>query len=223
MTVPRQRRAHRAAAAVTALLGLASLPAAAQQATDGGQTLQQTVVDGFRSAKFGMSEDDVRQAIMIDFHVDADTVKHLVDPVGRTTALEVIVPDVLPNGGKAIVDYLFGYRSHALISAAVTWSGKIDPTVTDRVLSDNGTTLQNYFRTAGYKADTIRMNVLVPALGYVLFEGRDVEGHMTQLVYGGDLKESQPQHLELRPTSLALRYIADPVNPDVFRIAPGQF
>ncbi len=201
----------------------AAAPALAQEASTGGQVPQRAVVDGFRSAKFGMNEDDVRQAAAIDFHVNADQIKKASNPVDRTTVLEVVVKDVLPSGGKSAVDYLFGYKSHELISVAVTWTGKIDPTVTDTVLRNNGVTLQSYFRTAGYKSDTVRMDVLVPALGYVMFEGRDSDGHMTQLVLGGDLKQDQSDHVQLKPTSLTLRYIADPVNPDIFRIAPGQF
>lgn len=197
--------------------------ARAQEAATGGQVPQHAVVDGFRSAKFGMSEADVRQAIAIDFHVNADQIKKVSNPVDRTTVLEAVVDDVLPSGGKSAVDYLFGYKSHTLISAAVTWNGKIDPTVTDTVLRNNGVTLQSYFRSAGYKSDTVRMDVLVPALGYVMFEGRDADGHMTQLVLGGDLKQDQSDHLQLKPTSLTLRYVADPVNPDIFKIAPGQF
>ena len=198
-------------------------PALAQEASTGGQAPQRAMVDGFRSAKFGMSEDDVRQAIASDFHVTDEQIKKADNPIDRTTILEVIAEDVLPNGGKSAVDYLFGYKSHALISVAVTWTGKLDPTVTDTVLRNNGVTLQSYFRTAGYKSDTIKMDVLVPALGYVMFEGRDSVGHMTQLLLGGDLKQDQADHLQLKPTSLTLRYIADPVHPDIFRIAPGQF
>lgn len=201
----------------------AAAPALAQEASTGGQVPQRAVIDGFRSAKFGMSEDDVRQAIAIDFHVNADQIKKAPNPVDRTTILEVVVKDVLPSGGKSAVDYMFGYKSHELMSVAVTWTGKLDPTVTDTVLRNNGITLQSYFRGAGYKTDTIRMDVLVPTVGYVLFEGRDADAHMTQLVLGGDLKQDQSEHFQLKPTSLILRYIADPENPDIFRIAPGQF
>lgn len=209
--------------AATLMAALAPAAALAQEASTGGAVPQRVTVDGFRSAKFGMSEDDVRQAITSDFQVDAGDIHKANNPVDRTTILEVIVKDVLPNGGKSVVDYLFGYKSHRLMSVVITWTGKVDPTVTDTVLRNNGVTLQSYFRNAGYKTETIRMDVLVPTLGDVLFEGRDADGHMTQLVLGGELKQDQSNHFQLKPTGLVLRYVADPVNPDIFRIAPGQF
>jgi len=194
----------------------------AQEASDQGQAPPSTIVDGFRSAKFGMSIADVRQAISIDFHIGDGQIRQAENPVDRTTVLEAIVPDVLPNGGKSLVDYIFGYHSRALISATITWSGKLDPTVTPTVLQTNGATLQSYFRNAGYKADTIKMNALLN-IGYLLFQGSDVEGHMTRLLLAGNLKQDQAGHVQLQSTALNLQYIADPANPDIFRIAPGQF
>lgn len=209
-------------AAALLVLGSAA-PALAQQASDDSSAMPQTIVAGFRHARFGMTEDDVRQAISVDFHVGRDQIKRIQDPVDRTTVLDVIVPDVLADGGKADVDYLFGYHSHELFSVSVTWSSKLDPTVTAKVLGSNADTLRHYFGNAGYKADTIKMNFLVAGLGLVLFQGSDVEGHLTRLAFGGDMTEDQQNHLHLQPTELTLQYIADPANPDTFRIAPGQF
>jgi hypothetical protein len=46
---------------------------------------------------------------------------------------------------------------------------------------------------------------------------------MTRLILGGTMKQNQAGHVQLQPTALNLQYIADPANPDTFRIAPGQF
>src|SRR5690606_32650962 len=65
------------------------------------------VVDGFRSAKFGMTEAEVRDAISTDFGISGDDVIEGENTAERTRLLTVSVPDLLPEGGVAQVAYVF--------------------------------------------------------------------------------------------------------------------
>src|SRR5207245_5841546 len=72
-------------------------------------------IDGFRQARFGMSEEQVRQAVRKDFPAAAATLASAVHPSEKTTILSLSVTDLLPHTGKARLSYIFGYRSKKLI------------------------------------------------------------------------------------------------------------
>src|SRR5439155_21225957 len=78
-------------------------------------------LDGFGSARFEMTELEVREAIDRDFP-SAETGRRRVgqidveaDRVFLTRALLVSVRDVLPGSGSARVEYVLGYQRHRLI------------------------------------------------------------------------------------------------------------
>src|SRR5271169_2294047 len=76
--------------------------AAAQPAAGGNHTQ----VTGFRGAKWGMSESEVKAVIAADFKISADKVKSEQNPNERTTVLTVTVPDLLDGAGPARVSYI---------------------------------------------------------------------------------------------------------------------
>src|SRR4051812_5902358 len=53
------------------------------------------LVEGFRSAKFGMNETDVRSAITKDFALKPDAIKRQDNPAELTNSVMVSVPDLL--------------------------------------------------------------------------------------------------------------------------------
>lgn len=211
------------------MLGLMLLvfPAHAQDtttATDPTLTAEagQVSVDGFRSAKFGMSIDEVRDAIAADFGLaDADIVAD-VNRAERTQLLSILVPDLLPEGGIAQVSYVFGYQSGGLIQVGVSWSPASDPALTEEALYANADALAAHFMAAGYDPGTIRSSLVLDT-GILLFRGEDAEGRATILLLQGEYIDLGEGQHALTPTALALLYAADAENPDVFRIEAGQF
>jgi hypothetical protein len=180
-------------------------------------------VDGFRSATFGMTAADVKAAIIKDFNVKADAIASGENTAERTQLLSVAVPDLLPGGGTAQVSYVFGYKSKTLIQVGVSWSAATDSTITEAELYADGDVLRTHFMAGGYKPDTIKTG-LVLQNGLLLFRGEDADGHATILILQGQFKEAADgKQKTLTPTSLALLYSASPQNPDVFKLAPGQF
>jgi hypothetical protein len=182
-----------------------------------------TDVNGFRSATFGMSEADVRATIVKDFSVKPSAIASGQNPAERTRVLSVSVPDLLQGGGTAQVSYVFGYKSKTLIQIGVSWSRASDPKMTPDQLYADGDVLRSHFVTAGYQPASIKSGLVLPN-GILLFRGEDANGHATILILEGQFRASADgKQRTLTPGALALLYSADPENPDVFKVAPGQF
>jgi hypothetical protein len=185
-------------------------------------TAAPVVVEGFRSAKFGMTQAEVKAAIVKDFGVKADAITAGVNPAERTQLLSVKVPDLLPGGGTAQVSYVFGYKTKQLIQVGISWSKATDPEMNEAELYANGDVLRTNFLSAGYQPDSVRTG-LVMQNGILLFRGQDKDGHATILLLQGEFANGEGGKRTLTPTSLALLYAADPDHPEVFKLAPGQF
>lgn len=177
-------------------------------------------VNGFRSAKFGMSETDVRAAIASDFGASA-AIKQTDNPTERTRGLSVHIPDLLPGGGAAEVAYVFGYKTKKLIQVSVIWSKAVDPSTTAQKLVADADVLRANFLTQGYQPSSIVTDALTRG-GILVFRGADGAGHTTALLLEGRTALAKNQK-SFAPNALLLLYIADPKHPDIFRLAPGQF
>lgn len=177
------------------------------------------VVDGFRSAKFGMTMDKVRKAIAADFKLSGDAVGEGENVAERTALLTIRVDDVLKDGGPAQVSYVFGYDSKTLIQVGILWD--IQSSSEAKLLA-NAEVLSSYFRTAGYDPATVRSSLALDN-GLLIFRGEDAEGRATVLLLQGTFTDAGDQRRSLAPSALALLYAVDADNPDVFRIQSGQF
>ena len=114
-------------------------------------------VEGFRSAKFGMTEAEVKAAIAKNFGKAAVTEQPSAGE--RTKVLVVKVPGLLPGGGTAEVSYVFGYQTKKLIQVSVSWSKAIDDKMTPEQLFSNSSALPAHFIGEGFKPDTIATNL----------------------------------------------------------------
>ncbi len=191
-------------------------PAAA--AADAGPS-----IDGFRAARFGMTQSQVRGAIESGFGLPASAITSSANPLQHTAVLTVQVPDLVPGGGTASVSYVFGYLSHRLIEVSALWSKAIDPKITPTMLYQNGESLQQYFAGEGFPAQRSTGNVATPQ-GVLLFRATDPAGNAVLLILSGTMtKDSKTANSILAPTALNLAYAADPQHPDVFQLAKGSF
>jgi hypothetical protein len=199
------------------------LPARAATNPPATPTAATFKLEGFRSAKFGMTDAQVRAAITKDFNVKPEAIKSEEHPVQKTQILSVIVPNLLVSTGKAEITYTFGYKSHTLIQIGVLWSAKLDPTINADILLADANLLRGLFATTGYKPDTIVQDASLSDGSFLVFKGADAEGHTTQLTLSGDLKDEKDGKKRMTPTALLLHYIEDPKNPDTFKLQDGQF
>ncbi|MBF0563314.1 MAG: hypothetical protein HQL37_15175, partial [Alphaproteobacteria bacterium] len=81
----------------------------------------QAFVDGFRSAKLGMTERDVREAIHKDFSLGEKDVTAGTNDVDGTHSMTVKVKDLLPDLGPGVVSYILGAKTQKLIQVNVVW------------------------------------------------------------------------------------------------------
>jgi len=181
------------------------------------------VIDGFRDAKFGMTESQVRAAIEAEFKKPAGAITRAENQLQHTAILNVQVPDLVPGGGTAAVSYVFGYQSHRLMEVNIVWSPEIDPHTSATTLYQNGETLQQYFAGEGFPADRSTGNIATPN-GVLLFRATDTTGNAVVLILSGSItKDTKDNKTILAPSSLTLAYAADPLHPDVYQLAKGSF
>jgi hypothetical protein len=185
-------------------------------------TAPKAEVTGFRSARFGMNEAEVKAAILKDFNLKGDAVRDQANPGERTKALVIAVPDLLPGGGKADVSYVFGYQTKKLIQITASWSKATDDKMTPEQLFSNSTVLREFFMTEGYKSDTVATNMPV-ANGVLIFRGSDASERSTILILQGSLAEGKDKQRVLTPTGLLLFYVANAKTPDIYRLPQGSF
>jgi hypothetical protein len=197
-------------------------PAAPNEATPAPAGPVVAEVNGFRSARFGMTEAQVRTVIDRDLRVRPDEIRSQENKAEQTQVLEVRVPDVLPGGGAANVSYVFGFKSKTLIQVGLSWSKATDEKMTPEQLFSNANVLREHFLEAGYKPDTISTNMPVNG-GLLMFRGSDGQERTTVLILQGTFSQGENNQRILTPTALLLFYIADAKSPDVYRLPPGSF
>ncbi len=183
------------------------------------------VVDGFRSAHFGMAETEVRKAIDADFKQSGSAVKVSSNSVERTRALSVTVPDLVPDSGKAVIDYVLGYKTQRLIRVNVTWTTAGDSGNKPDTLVHTGLQLQEYFQSEAFPPGKAVANMVAAnGAAVVFFRGTDAAGHLVDLVLTGPVHQDTKEHkAQMTPATLSLVYAADPEHPDVFRLQKGLF
>jgi hypothetical protein len=214
--------ARRTVPATPAAQSAPAVPAAPSAATPAPATPAVAEVTGFRSARFGMTEAQVRSAIERDFRVPQDAIQTEENKAEQTHVLVVQVPDVLPGGGKANVSYVLGFKSKTLIQVGLSWSKATDDKITPEQLFSNANVLRSHFVTAGYKPDTIATNMPVNG-GILMFRGSDAQDRTTMLLLQGTFSQGENNQREMTPTALLLFYIADAKSPDVYRLPAGSF
>ena len=182
-------------------------------------------VEGFRSAVFGMTEAQVRQAIHKDFPAAAEKVASEPNAAEKTTVLTTYVPDLIPGTGRARISYILGYNTKKLIQVNVNWTAEAkSPSSADSVVGA-ANLLRNYFLAGGYVPQSIVANQQLPN-GYVVFRGLDARSRMVVVVLSGatGAAAAAPHDAEKAPPiGLQLSYILDPEHPDIYQVPKGQF
>jgi hypothetical protein len=211
--------------AVVCLSVALAMPAAAQAPATSPQPSEApkaTVhVDGFRSAKWGMTEADVRSAIASEFKIPVDKLKSETNPTEKTTVLPITVPDLIEGAGIARISYILGYKTKRLIEVNIVWGTPVDPQAKPEAIVAAANQLRDLFLTSGYDPSTTAANARGNDGSIVVFTGQDADKHTTVLRLlqsVGNEKEKQPP-----ATALFLSYVMDSQHPDVFRLKSGQF
>ena len=178
-------------------------------------------VKGLRSARFGMNEKSVFKTIAKDFKIARSKVKRNVHPEEKTVSLEVEVPEVLSEGGKAVVGYVFGYKSKKLIQVNVVWGKPVEPRPDARKVVDAANRLRSHFIKKRYQEDGLVTNLKMDDDRIIVFRGQDQKDRMILMILT-DPKENDKKKF-FRDISLRLSYMLNPNSPDIRTIKEGDF
>ncbi len=204
----------------------ASKPTAAQQPEqDSPEPVQ---VEGFRSARWGMTEAQVKAAIQKDFNIPVDKERAEENPSERTSVLSVTVNDLLEGAGKARISYTLGYTTKKLIQVDIIWGTTIDVQAKPERIVAAANQLRTLFLNSGYDRETVISNLATADGSIIVFRGQDADKHMTLLrlvsTPASTAAKQRGKTESAGPTVvLLLSYLLDPRNPDVYRLKKGQF
>ncbi len=182
-------------------------------------------VDGFRSARWGMTEAEVKAAIKKDFGTHTDKVRGEHNQAQRTSALAVTVNNLIEGAGPAQVDYVFGYKTKRLIQVNIEWGTPVDARVDAESVVAAANELRDYLIGAGYDPKTVATNLRLPDGGIIVFRGQDGQRHTTllrlvELPAKPDRKGAAAKEPQV---ALFLSYALDAESPDIFRLKKGEF
>lgn len=224
-----------AAAGSTALLLSSAAVAPAQQAAkeaarSASTELPKYEVTGFRDARFGMTEQEVRAVITKSLGVKPADIASNTNPVEGTTVLTARVAALDPVASPAQIAYIFGYGSKKLIQVNVIWGddNAKDATAPDALITA-GSRLERYFAGFTWRKDTPRAGIPVGENTVVLFSGEDEKKGAVRLIADGVRYQMQRDGNQTTspepkgPPKLIINYIADRENPDIAKIEKGKF
>jgi hypothetical protein len=181
-------------------------------------------IEGFREARFGMNEEQVRQAIRRDFPAAAGKVASATHPAEKTTVLSVTVADLLPHTGNARISYILGYRSKKLSQINIIWSS--GSAGGDETVVGTANALRDYFSSENFKPESVVANYQLAPHTILVFRGSDEQKRTVLLVLNGEAASASSEEKKTPkppPLTLELSYIEDAAHPDIFRIGKGQF
>lgn len=178
------------------------------------------MVEGFRSARFGMKEKSVYKSIYKDFRISKKNVERQVHPLEKTVNLGITVHNLLPQSGPSKVYYVLGYKSNCLIQVNVVWGKPVAAKPNADQVVNLANQLRKYFSEQGFEREGLVMNAPWGKDAIMVFRGSDQTGRMVLLLLDNP---NNPAGMPNQNIVLKLSYIQNPGKPDVFQIEKGAF
>ena len=189
------------------------------------------VVDGYRSAKWGMTPAQVHAAISKDFPA-ARLQPETIDPVNRTTVLVANLPQLAPGPGPMAVTYIFGASSGRLFHVNLDWSFEHATTADRETLTKAGSAVVSDLLSYYWKLMSVARGVALGPNALVLFAatgeaggGVDVRlqgvGYVLKGAGGAEVRLPPPP--DGAQALLHVSFAQSVGQPDVYTIKPGDF
>jgi len=179
------------------------------------------VIDGFRSAKFGMGRAEVTKAIFKDFGIASGKIAIINHPTEHTQSLGISIDNLLPNSGKSQVVYVFGYKSKQLMQVNIFTGHPFDTDVTPQQVVNAGNLLGNHFFKKRYQEDGLVAHARLSDGSVLVFRGKDQKGRMALLRLSNPQPNAKKDD-DLKIT-LTLSYIEKPGQPDTYQLNDEDF
>ena len=181
------------------------------------------VIDGFRSAKFGMTEKQVTRAIEKDFKLPMSKIKRSVSNLEKTSAMTIKIPELFGAGGAAQISYIFGHQSKNLSHINIFWGLGVSEKVDAQGIVEAANLLRTHFNKKRYKEGLV-LNTPLTETSTIVFRGSDKKGRMALIlmIAPKPLKDENPVDAAKR-VSLKLSYVLNPMQPDVLTVKEGDF
>ena len=177
-------------------------------------------IDGFRSAKFGMRIDEVKQAILRDFGISDSKIDAISHPTEQTQSLGISIDKLLPQSGKSRAVYVFGYKSKRLMQVNILMGHPVDTNITSQQVVDLGNILGNHFFNKRHQEDGLVANARLNDGSILIFRGKDQKGRMALLRLLNTQQNNKNNEVKI---SLNLSYIEKPGQEDTFQLNKGDF
>ena len=172
------------------------------------------IIDGFRSAKFGMNEKQLIRAISRDFKVTKEKVEREISPNEKTTVLTIHVPKLMELGGPSNIFYILGFKSKRLMQVNIDWGKGVTDNFSSNDLFVISNLLRDHFTRKRYKSNGYAVNKKINDNHVLIFRGQNKKGRGITLNLKSEKKKSGIA--ADKSYSLFLSYISDVKNPDIF-------
>ncbi len=170
------------------------------------------IIEGYRSAKFGMNQNEITNAIKKDFNISVDQINIEKNVIESTISLNVDVPDLLPEAGIARVIYILGHESNRLVQINIIWGAPFFSKAKDTAIIQGSSLLRNYFFKKGFEKDRTTLNGRLKNGDYLVFRATEEGGRAVNLI----IKKIQKNKESDKPRiSLILSYLANHISPDI--------
>ena len=169
------------------------------------RTKEWQVIDGFRSAKFGMSEREVIRAIAKDFKLSKNKVNRKVLPT-KHTALFVHAIKLMKVGGPADIVYFLDPKSKRLIRVNIDWGKEVTNNVDGKDILSAANLLRKHFVKKRYKKELYAVNAKLSETMMLVFRGLDKKGRSIVLRLKSPMARNIDQEEAGKHVSLLLTY-----------------
>ena len=182
-------------------------------------------ITGFRTARFGMGEAEVRQAMVRDFQARPGAIVALDNANEGTRVLSMVVPALEPGPGPATVSYILGASTKRLMHVNVAWFAGASQAERDR-LAAAGLLLARHFQERDWAPGRVGAGVREAPLTLLLFAGVDKRGSAVELRLSGVPVAEPGGATDLvpsdGPSELRLAYSANAARPDITRMRAAK-
>lgn len=198
-------------ALATALALAASTAAAASAAAPAASTPAPHLIKGFRSARFGMTEPEVKTAIQHDFKPVDGAVTEFDNPLEKTHAVSLHLATLDPAPGVVNITYIFGTTTRRLIHVNVVWSTGNAPTDDERLqMGTASAQLASYFHALPWRPGATTSSAAPDGSSAVVFAGVDPNDEAVEVRVSGVPIErrGKPSVAPTGPAVLRVAYFA---------------